>query len=130
MRWGLHTRVLLQRIAPRLIINQIGDKDFFQRGNNTPIRQMLIFLEHLVEERRRSQNSDALIIDRTLVDHLSYTSVLFPEIETSSEFRVCKNIAFESLFCQENMTCYSSYLSSFQSLAMVLEKQTQSFKKK
>ena len=90
-------RVRSCREAPRLIINQIGDNDFFQRSNNTPVRQMLIFLEHLVEERRQGQNTDALIIDRTLVDHLSYTSVLFPEIETSSEFRVCKNIAFESL---------------------------------
>ena len=80
-----------------MIIDRIGDKNFFQRGNNTPIRQMLISLEHLVEERRQSQNFDVLLIDRTLIDHLSYTSVLFPEIETSSEFRVCKNIAFESL---------------------------------
>ena len=58
---------------------------------------MLIFLEHLAEERRQSQDADVLLIDRTLVDHLSYTSVLFPGIEISSEFRVCKNIAFESL---------------------------------
>jgi predicted ATPase len=89
--------VAICREAPRLIIDRVGDPEFFRRESNTTSRQALIFAEHLMEERRAAQNSDVVISDRTLVDHLSYTTVLFPESETSAELRVYREIAFESL---------------------------------
>jgi predicted ATPase len=85
------------REAPRLIIERVGDPEFFRRGNNTPARQAMIFLEHVLEEQRQAVNCDILITDRTLVDHLAYTAILFPDAEKSLEFEVYKKISFETL---------------------------------
>lgn len=85
------------REAPRLIAESVGDPEFFRRGNNSPERQGMIFLEHVLEEQRQGVNCDILITDRTLVDHLAYTATLFPLAERSPEFGVYKRIAFETL---------------------------------
>ena len=85
------------REAPRLIADSVGDQEFFRRGNNTPERQGMIFLEHVLEEQRQGADCDILVTDRTLVDHLAYTTVLFPTGEQSREFAVYKRIAFETL---------------------------------
>jgi predicted ATPase len=90
-------RVAVCREAPRLVIARVGDSEFFRVNNNTPIRQSLIFLEHIMEERRQGKACDLLVTDRTLIDHLSYSAVLFPEHEKSLEFKICKELAFESL---------------------------------
>lgn len=85
------------REAPRLIIERVGSDEFFRRGNNTPTRQALIFLEHVIEEQRQSAECDILVTDRTLVDHLAYTAVLFPEAEDTPEFKVYRDLSFETL---------------------------------
>ncbi|OYQ33773.1 hypothetical protein CHU95_15680 [Niveispirillum lacus] len=90
-------RVTICREAPRLIIEKLGDSEFFRRENNKPSRQALIFLEHLMEERRAESNVDVVISDRTLVDHLAYTLSLFPETANSPEVKIYENLAFESL---------------------------------
>lgn len=85
------------REAPRLIIDLVGDQEFFRRGNNTPLRQGIIFLEHVLEESRNLDSCDVLIADRTLIDHLAYTAVLFPETESTIEFAAYRKISFDTL---------------------------------
>jgi nicotinamide riboside kinase len=63
--------------APRLICDRAGDPTFFRRGNNTPLRQNLILLVHLLQELDLSNNVDVLISDRSLLDHWAYTLHLF-----------------------------------------------------
>lgn len=90
-------RIKICREAPRLIIDYVNDQEFFRRGKNTPNRQGLIFVEHLLEEQRNSIDCDIVITDRTLVDHLSYTTVLFPEFAKSVEYDVYKSMSLSSL---------------------------------
>lgn len=90
-------RVHACREAPRLIAESVGDPEFFRRGNNSPERQGIIFLEHVLEEQRQGTDCEILVTDRTLVDHLAYTAILFPEAERSLEFGVYKRITFETL---------------------------------
>jgi len=90
-------KIKICREAPRLIIDCVNDQEFFRRGNNTPIRQGLIFVEHLLEEQRNSIDCDIIITDRTLVDHLSYTTALFPEFAKSVEYDIYKRMSLSSL---------------------------------
>lgn len=90
-------KISVCREAPRVITEIVADPEFFRRGNNTPLRQSAIFLQHLLEERRESRSCDLLITDRTLVDHLAYSATLFPELQSGPEFDVYKRVAFESL---------------------------------
>ena len=90
-------RVTVCREAPRLIADQVGDLMFFRRENNTLSRQALIFLEHLMEEQRAAFGADVVVSDRTLVDHLAYTEVLFPDFVNTPEARTYRRLAFESL---------------------------------
>lgn len=85
------------REAPRLIIDDVGDPEFFRRGNNNPSRQGLIFIRHLIEENSLFSKCDITISDRTLVDHLSYTNVLFPEDSQSIENSALTKTVFSSL---------------------------------
>jgi predicted ATPase len=96
-RLSAQGRIAICREAPRLIVDQIGDPLFFRRENNQISRQSLIFLEHVMEERRASGDSDVVISDRTLVDHLAYTQALFPEFVNTPEARTYRRLAFESL---------------------------------
>lgn len=90
-------KINICREAPRLIIDLVKDAEYFRRGNNTPQRQALIFAQHLLEERQQINGADVIITDRTLVDHLAYTSVLFPEFLNTSEYKVYKYLAITSL---------------------------------
>lgn len=90
-------RVTACREAPRLIAEQVGDPVFFRRENNQLSRQALIFLEHIMEERRAATATDVLLSDRTLVDHLAYTQVLFPNSVETPEGRTYHRLAIESL---------------------------------
>ncbi|MFZ5720929.1 MAG: ATP-binding protein [Pseudomonadota bacterium] len=94
-------RVSTCREAPRLIIDRVGDSEFFRRESNTTARQALIFLEHIMEERRASLDADIVLSDRTLVDHLAYTTVLFPKEVDTPEVRIYREIAYESLSTYE-----------------------------
>jgi hypothetical protein len=57
----------------------------------------LIFIEHLLEERRSEVENGIAISDRTLVDHLAYTTYLFPEIAGTPEYVALRQCAFDSL---------------------------------
>lgn len=69
------------REVPRVIIETVGQESFFRRGNNTPLRQCIILLFQIMEDYFQSQNSEIVISDRTMVDHLAYTLCLFPDFE-------------------------------------------------
>jgi predicted ATPase len=90
-------RVIACREAPRLIADQVGDPLFFRRENNQLSRQALIFLEHVMEERRAAADADVVLSDRTLVDHLAYTEALFPYSVDTPEVRTYRRLAMESL---------------------------------
>jgi predicted ATPase len=81
-------RVAYCREVPRVIIEQARDDEFFRRTNNSPLRQSLIFLYQLIEEVKQAENVEFLICDRTLVDHLAYSAVLFPAETSTVEYRV------------------------------------------
>jgi predicted ATPase len=83
-----HLKIVPCREVPKTILGLVGDNFFFRRGRTTPIRQMLIFLQQVIEEHMQAKSSGVLLTDRTLVDHLAYTEVLFPELVTSAEFKV------------------------------------------
>jgi nicotinamide riboside kinase len=75
---GLVARCLLE--APREICTAAGDPIFFRRGNNTLLRQNLIFLVHLMQEFNSILgDADIVISDRSLLDHWAYTLYLFKE---------------------------------------------------
>ncbi|MBO6561848.1 MAG: ATP-binding protein [Nisaea sp.] len=71
--------------TPRIIIDLVDDSTFFQRGKNTTLRQLLIFLFQATEDYFQEKEADILIADRTMIDHLAYTLDLFPEFENSAE---------------------------------------------
>lgn len=86
-------KVSLCRAVPRVIIDEVKDRDFFRRGNNTPLRQFLIFIYKLWEEREKAVGADILICDRTVVDHLAYAIRLFPELMGSREMFAIEALA-------------------------------------
>jgi predicted ATPase len=81
-------RVAHCREVPRVIIEQANDDNFFRRTKNSPLRQSLTFLYQLLEEVKQAQKADILICDRTIVDHLAYSTVLFPGTASTIEYRV------------------------------------------
>ena len=79
------------REVPRVIGEVVEDKEYFRRGNNTELRQCTIFLFQVMEDFFVSSRADISLSDRTMVDHLAYTEILFPEFSTTSEYRVISN---------------------------------------
>lgn len=71
--------------APRIIINAVNDEKYFQRGNNSLSRQLLIFPQHLIQEM--TVKEEIIITDRTLIDHLAYTQALHSENEEFNDFK-------------------------------------------
>jgi nicotinamide riboside kinase len=66
--------------APRLICDRAGDPTFFRRGSNTPLRQDLILLVHLLQELNSLLCDVGVVIsDRSLLDHWAYTLALFDQ---------------------------------------------------
>src|SRR5689334_11719741 len=64
--------------APREICVRAEDPVFFRRGMNKPLRQNLILLLHLMQEFNSLSNEvDAVISDRSLLDHWIYALYLF-----------------------------------------------------
>ncbi len=79
--------VAVCREVPRIIADEAGDPAFFRRGNNAPLRQALILFRQVAEEGLREAEADIVLADRTVVDHLAYTVVLFPELDAAPEGR-------------------------------------------
>lgn len=66
--------------APREICGHAGEPEFFRRGKNTPLRQSLILLVHLMQEfYAQFEGVDIVLSDRSLLDHWTYTIHLFEE---------------------------------------------------
>jgi ATPase subunit of ABC transporter with duplicated ATPase domains len=64
--------------APRIICDRAGNPGFFRRGQNTPLRQDLIFIVHLIQELDSLlSEAEVLVSDRSLLDHWAYTLHLF-----------------------------------------------------
>lgn len=85
--------VAICREVPRVIIAAAGEDTFFRRGENTPLRQLLILFYQVIEEGLRRREADTVLADRTVVDHLAYTVVLFPELVNSPEYTAVLNAA-------------------------------------
>lgn len=62
---------------PRRICALRGDPDFFKRGSNTPLRQIVLILLQVLEEATAPRVPGVLLCDRTVLDHWAYTSSLF-----------------------------------------------------
>jgi len=76
------------REVPRVIGEVVGDKEYFRRGNNSELRQSTIFLYQVMEDFFVQSRAEILLSDRTMVDHLAYTEILFPEFAGTSEYSV------------------------------------------
>jgi hypothetical protein len=74
----------------------VNDPRFFQRGQNSLVRQLLICLKQAVEEPRGC-SANVVLVDRTLIDHLAYTAFLFPAFVKSTEFDLLFTITVDSL---------------------------------
>lgn len=90
---GGPSEVAICREVPRVIIGAAGNDTFFRRGENTPLRQLLILFYQVIEEGLRRREADTVLADRTLVDHLAYTVVLFPEMVGCPEYTAILNAA-------------------------------------
>lgn len=81
------SKVVVCREVPRLIIDSVDHDDFFRRGNNTPLRQCVIFLYQILEDYFQGIDGDVVISDRTMVDHLAYMLELFPDFPNQPEYK-------------------------------------------
>ena len=73
--------------VPRQIADEVGEPEFFRRGNNTLVRQFSIIARQLLVEVSVSPRV-VLLCDRTLLDHWCYTLELFPTVEDEKGRRV------------------------------------------
>lgn len=97
-----HSGIQARRLpeAPREICSQAGEPEFFRRGKNTPLRQNLILLVHLMQEfDSLLEGADIVISDRSLLDHWAYTLYLFQEQWMHEEVRSLYE-AFIAEYCR------------------------------
>lgn len=78
--------VYVSREVPRVIVDAVGDPGFFRRGNNSFARQLLVLFYQATDDRFFDASAALVLHDRTMVDHLAYTGVLFPEHRSSPEY--------------------------------------------
>ncbi|MBK6566185.1 MAG: ATP-binding protein [Saprospiraceae bacterium] len=62
---------------PRMICETVNDKEYFRRGKNSLLKQLLILIGQLVFEEQYRSNIEIQICDRTLIDHWAYTLSIF-----------------------------------------------------
>ncbi len=84
-------KIEICREVPRVIGDVVGEKEYFRRGNNTELRQCAIFLYQVMEDFFVHSRAEIVLSDRTMVDHLAYTEILFPEFGSTSEYEVVSN---------------------------------------
>ena len=62
---------------PRTVCGQIASDSYFQRSQNTCVRQLLLLFAQVVEENTRKFTADYFLTDRSVIDHWIYTKLLF-----------------------------------------------------
>jgi len=81
--------------APRLITEEVGDPEFFRRGNNSFDRQCLILARQLeVEAKAADAGNQIVLCDRTIMDHWAYTRHAFPERCLTPEGKLWEAMVF------------------------------------
>ena len=76
--------------VPRIVCAAVGDNEYFRRGNNTLMKQLLLLVGQPVYEASKGRGSDLLICDRSILDHWAYTKTLFSsEIPSDIETVLC-----------------------------------------
>lgn len=76
---------LLVPEIPRIACQAAGDPEFFRRGFNSLNKQLMLLFGQVVYESTCGKQTSLLICDRTVIDHLAYTRVLFGEELKSSQ---------------------------------------------
>lgn len=72
---------------PRRRIAESGDSHFLDRANHAPTKQMLFFLDHLLEEDRLRVDDKVGLFDRFYLDYNAYINVLFPSKMSNLEMK-------------------------------------------
>ncbi len=72
---GIRVRQLPE--VPRVVCEQVGDPEYFRRGNNSLAKQLALLTGQCVLETERSAGYLPLLCDRTILDHWAYTTYLF-----------------------------------------------------
>jgi predicted ATPase len=85
--------VTASREVPRVIINMASDDEFFRRGNNSPLRQLIILVYQLIEDDEKRREAEIVVCDRTLIDHIAYTTVQFRDVFSKVELDVIMSAA-------------------------------------
>lgn len=66
--------------ASRHLIESVGDPAWLQRQHNNLPRQLLILIaQYALEEAHVSDESDVVLCDRSMLDHVAYTRLLYEQ---------------------------------------------------
>ncbi|MDX2264342.1 MAG: AAA family ATPase [Hyphomicrobiales bacterium] len=76
--------------VPRDIVEYLQDPTFFRAGSNSLVRQILLLFCQCVAESAAKPSEGLIITDRTLVDHIAYSILLFPDLTHTPEYKVIK----------------------------------------
>lgn len=80
--------------VPRKIAERCGDLTMLRPSSNTFSRQALLVAEQIAREAMHPGNG-VLLCDRTVLDHLAYTLLLFQDMKASVEMAMLKETARE-----------------------------------
>jgi predicted ATPase len=78
--------------VPRLFVEELGEPERFQRGNNGFTWQTLLVARQIEIESTYARDAEILICDRSVVDHWAYTQILFP-----SECKAREGLAWKAM---------------------------------
>ena len=91
--------------VPRLICDEMKNKEYFRRSNNSLLKQSLILFGQLVLEEESIENTAVKICDRTIIDHWAYSLNLFSndihkeELSKMYEFFISKHcLTYDKIF--------------------------------
>ena len=63
--------------VPRIVCSAVGNAEYFRRGNNSLLKQLLLLIGQPIYEISEGRDCDILICDRSILDHWAYTKALF-----------------------------------------------------
>lgn len=76
---GTTCRLAFTPEIPRIICTAANDTQYFRRGHNTLLKQLLLLVAQPIFETSCGRDIDILLCDRSLLDHWAYTKALFPQ---------------------------------------------------